>query len=172
MPQSDFWDRLKKRLVEVSNAAADFTEEQAIIGKLKFDILTLKRKIDRSLHDIGSRVLDMSRLNHTDNPLHDREVKESLDLISDLETQVERKRKDINDVSEQFRRRRLAREKLKNEESAPPAPPPRPAPAKPAAKKAAPKKAPIKPVEAKPVEAEPVEKRRPGRPKKKAEPEV
>jgi len=149
MPQSDFWDRLKKRLVEVSNAAADFTEEQAIIGKLKFDILTLKRKIDRSLHDIGSRVLDMSRETPPNNPLHDREVKEALDMISDLETQVEHKRKDINDVTEQFRRRRQARERMKTEASAPPAPPP--APAKPAVKKAEPKKAPAQPSAAKPA---------------------
>jgi len=172
LPQSDFWDRLKKRLVEVSNAAADFTEEQAIIGKLKFDILTLRRKIDRSLHDIGSRVLEMSRLSKSDNPLHDREVKESLDLISDLETQVERKRKDINDVTDQFRRRRVAREKLKNEDATPSEPPPRPAPAKPAAKKATPKRAPIKAPAEKPVEADPVAKKRPGRPKKKVEPEA
>lgn len=163
MPQSDFWDRLKKRLVEVSNAAADFTEEQAIIGKLKFDILTLKRKIDRSLHDIGARVLDMSRETPAENPLHDREVKESLDMISDLETQIERKRKDINDVAEQFRRRRAARDRMKAEGSAPPPPPP--APVKPVAKRAYTKRA-----TAKPVVAEPVAKKTP-KAKKKETPE-
>jgi len=96
--------------VEVSNAAADFTEEQATIGKYKFDILALKRKIDHALHDIGARVLEISRTTPSD-PLRDREVRDLLDLISDLELQIERKRRDINAVTEQFRRKREARER-------------------------------------------------------------
>jgi len=114
MAQSDFWDRLKKRLVEVSTAAADFTEEQAIIGKIKFDILTLKRKIDRSLLEIGARVREISHEKSPGNPLNDRQVKDELDLIGDLEVQIERKKREINEVADEFRKRKDAREREKN----------------------------------------------------------
>jgi hypothetical protein len=106
MPQGDFWDRLKKRLIEVSSAAADFTEEQAIVGKLKFDILNLKRKIDRDMHDIGSRVLDISRSSKPFNPLDDGEVRTLFESITDLEVLIERKKQEILQVSKEIRSRR------------------------------------------------------------------
>jgi translation initiation factor IF-3 len=167
MQQSDFWERLKKRLIEVSNATADFAEEQAMIGKLKFDILNLKRKVDRALHDIGSRVLEMSRATPDSNPLQDREIKDLLALIADLEVQVERKRKEIGMVADQVRGRRQADNGAKAQASAPKAPPPaaksapaaKPAPVKPAAPKPPVNKpAATKPVAAKPAATKPAAK--------------
>ena len=174
MPQNDFWDRFKKRLVEVSNAAADFTEEQAIIGKLKFDILTLKRKIDHALHDIGSRTLEIARSSSPSDPLKDREVKDLIDLVGDVEMQIDRKKQDIEDVSDQFRRRKVSREQRASSASRPaprPAEPVKPTKAAKPAKTAKPvraKKAAAKKPAAKAVAAPEgqTEKRKPGRPKK------
>ena len=103
MTQSDFWNKLKKRLRDVSSAAADFTEEQALIGKLKFEILTLKRKIDRKQREIGEKICLMSELNPKPDPFKDKEIKVFLKEIVDLEKQSVLKRDGISEVANQVR---------------------------------------------------------------------
>lgn len=106
VPKSDFWDKLKTRLVEVSNAAADFTEEQAVVGKLKFDILNLNRKIDRQKLEIGARVLEISRLAKPFNPLDDGEVRKGIAIIGEIEAQIVYKRSEIERSVTEIRSRR------------------------------------------------------------------
>ncbi len=111
MPQDDFWNKLKKRIREVSTAAADFTEEQALIGKLKFDILTLKRKTDQRQREIGGRICELSNVEPQPNPFKDRDVKLLLKEINGLEKQVEQKRVDIGKVADQVRSKSTAKGK-------------------------------------------------------------
>ena len=106
MPQNDFWERLKKQLIEVSTTVADFTEEQALIGKLKFEILSLKRQIDQTYRELGIRVHHLARTSALSATHDDREVKRFINLIEHLETQVEQKKLDIVKVSETIRNRR------------------------------------------------------------------
>lgn len=108
MSQGDFWNKLMKRLKDVSSAAADFTEEQAIIGKLKFEILTLKRKIDKLHYNLGVRVSELSKLKPQPEPFKDKEVREFLNQIVDLEQQIEENRQNINTVAENFRAKAAA----------------------------------------------------------------
>ncbi len=140
MPKSDFWDKLKTRLIEVSNAAADFTEEQAVVGKLKFDILNLNRKIDRNKHDIGDIVLQICRSDAPYNPLDDGEVRKRIANIGDLEAQIDSKRAEIARNVDEIRSRRKPSPKPAAASAPRPAPPPTPkeAPKKPAAAPAKP----------------------------------
>ena len=112
MAQSDYWNKLKKRLREVSTAAADFTEEQALIGKLKFDILTLTRKIDRKQREIGVRICELSKETRRVQPFNDGDIIRLLAEIEELNKQVDVKRGEINKVADQVR--------MKREEQAPP----------------------------------------------------
>jgi len=106
MAQSDFWNKLKARLREVSIAAADFTEEQALIGKLKFDILNLKRKIEHKHNEIGVRICELSLITRPKpKPFEDEEIIRLLDEIVEIEKLVESKRQDITKVADQVRTR-------------------------------------------------------------------
>ncbi len=136
MPKSEFWDKLKTRLIEVSNAAADFTEEQAVVGKLKFDILNLNRKIDRHKHDIGNIVLEISQSDEPYNPLEDGEIIKNIAGIHDLEARIDYKKAEIAREIEEIRSRRKGVAK-----PAPTVPSPSAKPAPNSAPKAAPKKA-------------------------------
>jgi len=124
MPKSDFWDKLKTQSVKFLNAAADMAEEQAVVGKLKFDILNLNRKIDRNKHDIGDIVLQISRSEEPYNPLDDGEVRKRIVSIGELEAQIEFKRAEITRDVEEIRNRRH-----ESARPAPAAPAPSPAPA-------------------------------------------
>lgn len=131
MTQNDFWNKLKKRLRDVSSAAADFTEEQALIGKLKFDILTLKRKIDRKQREIGEKVYGMSSKSPKPDPFRNSEIKQLIVEIAELELQVEAKRASITEVADQVRSKDVP------VETAPAPKPKKPARKKPPAKKTA-----------------------------------
>jgi len=107
MVKDDLWSNLKQKLREVTTAAADFTEEQALIGKLKFETLTLKRKIDGELRDLGARILELSRQTPpTADTLADSLVKRRIREIGELEKLVAKKRDDIGKVADQVRSRR------------------------------------------------------------------
>jgi len=106
MPKGDFWDKIKSRLIEVSNAAADFTEEQAVVGKLKFDILNLNRKIDHEKHDIGEIVVQIYRSGDPYDPLIDSEVIKRINSIGELEASIVFKRAEIARAVEEIRSRR------------------------------------------------------------------
>jgi hypothetical protein len=106
MAQSDFWNKLKTRLREVSIAAADFTEEQALIGKLKFDILNLKRKIEHKQNEIGVRICELSQIERPKpKPFEDEEIITLLSEIAEIEKLVDEKRQDITKVADQVRTR-------------------------------------------------------------------
>ena len=108
MVQSDFWNKLKKRLREVSTAAADFTEEQALVGKLKFDILSLTRKIDRKQREIGVRMCELSRESRRVQPFNDGDIIRLIAEIEEIEKQAEDKRNEITRVADQIRAKREA----------------------------------------------------------------
>ena len=103
MAQSEFWNKLKNRIKEVSIAAADFAEEQAVIGKLKFEILTLKRKSEQVTKQLGSHIYDMSELTEKPSVFDDYEVIEFIREITDIKEQIEVKRSEIDVVADNFR---------------------------------------------------------------------
>lgn len=109
MTQSDFWIKLKQRIREVSSAAADFTEEQALIGKLKFEVLNLKRKIDRSHRETGARICEMFTTDPESQPFEDDEVLRILSEIKNLENQVDLKRQEIANIADHFREKSAAK---------------------------------------------------------------
>ena len=111
MDKSEFWNKLKKRLVEVSTAAADFTEEQALIGKLKFDILTLKRKIDHRQREIGLRICELAKEDPRPLAFNDDEIVRLITEIDELEIQVTAKRDSITLVADQVRSKRQEQQK-------------------------------------------------------------
>ncbi len=125
MDKSEFWNKLKKRLVEVSTAAADFTEEQALIGKLKFDILTLKRKIDHRQREIGLRICELAKEDPRPLAFNDGEIVRLLAEIDELEVQVSEKRDNISLVADQVRSKRQEQQKkAASEETGTTEPPP------------------------------------------------
>lgn len=103
MAQSEFWNKLKNRIKEVSIAAADFTEEQAVIGKLKFEILTLKRKSEQVTKQLGNHIYNMSELTEKPSVFDDYEVREFIREINDIKAQIEVKRSEIEVVADNFR---------------------------------------------------------------------
>ncbi len=110
MPQKDFWDKFKQRVREVSTAAADFTEEKTLIGKLKFELLNLKRKIDRLHREIGVRISELSHMEPQPQPFEDEEIIRLLDEIKEQDRLVEMKKEEINKVADHFRAKSEARQ--------------------------------------------------------------
>ncbi|MBM3328174.1 MAG: hypothetical protein FJY67_01715 [Calditrichaeota bacterium] len=92
--------KLGARATELGAVAADFIEEQAKIGKLKFDILSLKRQIDRLKQEIGDRVIAMANSASPGNPLSDKAIQKAMRDIAGLEKGIESKRAAIARISD------------------------------------------------------------------------
>jgi len=52
-----FWDRLRDNLARGIRVAADRTDELARVGKLKLDLMNLKRKLMYELGELGKLLL-------------------------------------------------------------------------------------------------------------------
>ncbi len=118
MPKKELKEQLRRGLKELGAkatkltiAAADFIEEQAQVGKLKFDILTLKRQIERNFKDIGEEVLKISRSPKPTNPLDNENIKHYLKDIGELEERIKTKRAEIDKITEMAQQRRVERAK-------------------------------------------------------------
>jgi len=130
MVQGDFWNKLKQRLREVSTAAADFTEEQALIGKLKFDILNLTRRVERKQREIGQRICELAKESKRVSALNDGDIVRLIAEIDELESLIDIKREEITKVADQVR---VKRSKAETEYTKRTAPPPASAARKPVA---------------------------------------
>ncbi len=120
MAQNDFWGKFKKGIKRATSAAADFTEEQASIGKLKFEILNLKRKIDRLHGEMGVRIAELYHESPKPDPFRDSEIKTALQKVFDLEKQVDEKRRAISKVADDFRVKAENAKAAKEQEVEPP----------------------------------------------------
>ncbi len=103
MAQNDFWEKFKNTVKGATNVAADFAEEQALVGKLKFEILTLNRKAKTLRAKLGELVFDMAMQTPQPNPFDSAEVNSIISEIEDLSTKSEAKRSEISQVADYFR---------------------------------------------------------------------
>lgn len=103
MAQNDFWEKFKSTVKGATNVAADFAEEQALVGKLKFEILTLNRKAKGLRSKLGELVFDMALKTPQPNPFDNAEVNSIISEIEDLLAKSEAKRSEISQVADYFR---------------------------------------------------------------------
>ena len=101
----------------------DKTEEYSKIGKLKVDIFTTKRNIEKQFTELGGRVYDLINLEKTDSVQDDEEVKKFIEEIRALEKQLVEKEAEIDVVKEEKEKERQERQdarKQKEEDASAP----------------------------------------------------
>jgi hypothetical protein len=93
----------------------DKTEEYSKIGKLKVDIFTTKRNIEKQFTELGGRVYDLINLEKTDSVEDDEEVKKIIEEIRVLEKQLVEKEANINIVKEEKEKERQERQEARKQ---------------------------------------------------------
>jgi len=94
---STLWERVKAGLSVAAREAEDLTK----IGKLRLEMLTTKRNIDRAFSELGGRVYDMLTGEQKRSVPADKQVKELIERIKKLEEELERKESQLGRVREE-----------------------------------------------------------------------
>ena len=115
MPSS-LWEDIKKTVKDGVTVAAEKTEEYTKIGKLKVDILTTNRSIDKTFTELGRAVYDFAKGKKKGDVIKTENVKSLFKKIDELKAILQKKEEEIEAVKKE------GDEKESSEE--PPAPPP------------------------------------------------
>ncbi|MFC2077148.1 hypothetical protein ACFLT7_08705 [candidate division KSB1 bacterium] len=79
------WDRVRKSLREVGQAATEKTEEGIKVGRRKLEIANINRKIEKSFAELGGRVYQMLEEEKKADVASDEEVGTLITRIKELE---------------------------------------------------------------------------------------
>lgn len=154
---STLFDDISKGIKEGITIVADKTDELTKIGRLKVEILGIKRNIEKKFTELGGRVYHAITVDKVANVGKEAEAKRLITEIRELEANLNDKNAEIEKVKETKEAERREREETKQRE-------------KEEAEKAKAEAQPQKPeeIEVEPVEFEEVKEEKPkGKAKKK-----
>lgn len=140
-----FWNDLKKTVKEGFTVATEKTEEYTKIAKVKVDILSRKKDLDKAFRDLGELVYDSASSGKKMDPAQDKDAKALMDTIRTCKQDIKGKEAEIEAIKKEaeFRAQKQSEpaDKPKAEKESAPAPKPAAKPKKKApAKKTAAKK--------------------------------
>lgn len=93
----------------------DKTEEYSKIGKLKVDIFTTKRNIEKQFTELGGHVYDLFASAKAASVAKDEKVNEIVDAIKALEAQLAEKEANIETVKQDKEKERQERQEARKQ---------------------------------------------------------
>ena len=95
----NLWGKIKKSVVEGASYAAEKTEELTKLGKIKIEILNVKRKISSNFSELGSITYEAIKAENVENELASDTVKALTEIIKGLENDLTTKEKYYDELS-------------------------------------------------------------------------
>jgi hypothetical protein len=83
-------DKIKRGLVDGFHIASDITSEYTKIGRIKIDLLGLKKEIEEKMLELGGRVYEESKSNKITNIEVNKEIISLIEEIRKLEDELKR----------------------------------------------------------------------------------
>jgi hypothetical protein len=95
----------------------DKTEEYTKIGKLKVDIFTTKRNIEKQFTDLGGRAFELLTGDDPESLQKDDKVTKLIEDIQSLERELKEKEADIEQVKQDKEKERRERQEARQQQS-------------------------------------------------------
>lgn len=99
-----FWDDLVGFFKKGVSTVAKKTDEYTKIGKIKVDVIGIKREIDKKLSELGGKTYQLIAEENNAKVASNEEVKTILDNIKDLKQKLEDKKDELQRVREEYAR--------------------------------------------------------------------
>lgn len=99
-----FWDDLVNFFKKGVSTVAKKTDEYTKIGKIKVDIIGIKREVDKKLSDLGGRTYQLIVEENNTKIASNEDVKTILDNIKDLNQKLDDKKDELQQVREEYAR--------------------------------------------------------------------
>ncbi|HHS13623.1 MAG TPA: hypothetical protein ENN03_07610 [bacterium] len=109
------WDDFKTSMKSFFNSAADKTEEYAKIGKIKVDIVNLKRSLDRQYQEMGKAVFDALKKDDQTALGGKAEIQKLMAGIQKQIDHIKDKEKEIEKIRAEARKKAVSKEAKKKE---------------------------------------------------------
>ena len=113
---SSLFDDITKGIKEGITVVADKTDEFTKIGRLKVEIVSIKRNIEKKFTELGGRVYHAITVDKVGDIGDDAEVKRLVSDLGDLEQKLNDKNAEIEKVKETKEAERREREEAKKRE--------------------------------------------------------
>jgi len=94
----DLWKKIKKSVIEGATYAAEKTEELTKFGKVKIEILNIKRKISSKFSELGGITYGAIKEKNLDKEMKSDRVKSVVEEVEKLEAQLEAKEKQYEEL--------------------------------------------------------------------------
>ena len=95
----NLWGKIKKSVIEGASYAAEKTEELTKLGKIKIEILNVKRKISGQFSELGGITYEAIKAETVEKELASDTVKALTETIKGLESELETKEKKYDELS-------------------------------------------------------------------------
>lgn len=95
------WDDVKKSLKEWGTIAADKAEELTKVGRIRLDILSIKRDIEKNFTELGGKVYHLVAEENQTRIAGNDEVKKIVNRILNLEEELNKKKELLESVKKE-----------------------------------------------------------------------
>jgi hypothetical protein len=93
------FEKVKKGLISGFNAASDITSEYTKIGRIKIDILGVKKEIEEKMLELGGRVYDSATNANTFNFEKNNTILDLISQIRKLEDELKQCEDDLKRIN-------------------------------------------------------------------------
>ncbi len=95
---ANLWDDIAKTIREGVDTVVEKTEELTRIGRIKVDILNIKRNVEKNFSELGGRVYQLISKEKKTAISTDKEAKEIIECIKILERELDDKKSELAKV--------------------------------------------------------------------------
>ena len=95
---ANLWDDIAKTIREGVDTVVEKTEVLTKIGKIKIDILNIKRNIEKNFSELGGRVYQLITKEKDTEISTDKEAREVIECIKIIEKELDDKKSELAKV--------------------------------------------------------------------------
>jgi predicted AlkP superfamily phosphohydrolase/phosphomutase len=95
------WKKAKKSILDGYHSVSDKAEELTKIGRLKLEIVAVKRDIEKAFIELGGRIYDAFQENKEKGILADQDVNKIIEIIRDKDSKLKDLNQKVQNIREQ-----------------------------------------------------------------------
>jgi predicted transcriptional regulator len=97
----NIWIKAKKSIIESYQSVSDKAEELTKIGRLKLEMVAVKRDIEKAFIELGGRIYDAFQENKEKSILADLDVNKIIKVIKDKDSKLTELNQKVQHIREQ-----------------------------------------------------------------------
>jgi len=97
---NSFWQSVKSTIKDGVHTVSEKTEELTKIGRIKIEIIAVKRDIEKSFTEIGGRVYDILKEKKKITVAKDKEINNLVEQVEKYEEKLHKLKSDMDRIQE------------------------------------------------------------------------